>query len=637
MTRGYQDSAPDHGNTELPAYDVHETESQARPERRLTKKARAALELQRDCNHALDRIKKNSLIANSPWADTLAAAPSAISTMAILFKIADRDEAKGLVVDSLDVMFVNESTKTDTKKADPESSDQNSWNEENSPVDVADTASIVQAKPFGEIRGTRVAGRLPSKYFHTNLQHCSDIGRLCFQDAQYSMNDIGRIARNLISETGGIATIIELLEEPEEAKLYLKHEMQKVRSSTEKCLEKAESIASQFGYWHLVIMHLANCSLNASGVVADKQKVVTAKNVRAHQAKLDHESERDRLLAEAAAIENELSRSEHEVDHFRFQLDMIINQPPPSEPYILDEMERVRRMMPNHNVHYKSRGFFTGVKNLVAGQSDKHFEEDNQVRKAAEAYDNDLRQKALEQIQASRNHNRRQIQDRLDNARSRETEAREQLRKIRKERKRIAAELELAKSNVKQSEIYLTQLSAEKLEHSTIMKILDNSRQGLGEIKGQLEPLVDFFKAMRSEVNENLDIHLNNFLDPIKLRLSASEEEENETYQLGRIGKRNMMLSAIQMQGRFSAIADISDAYVKVSHQYIRPTIRRMEQLSTLKEPEWSEERKRFIDECKKAETEINILAKQTIQTSMKNIDQTVKAVQRRAIEAAEY
>jgi hypothetical protein len=43
-----------------------------------------------------------------------------------------------------------------------------------------------------------------------------------------------------------------------------------------------------------------------------------------------------------------------------------------------------------------------------------------------------------------------------------------------------------------------------------------------------------------------------------------------------------MMSTALQMQGRFSAIADISTAYITVSTDYIRPAINEMKSLSTM-------------------------------------------------------
>lgn len=67
-------------------------------------KASYALTLQRACDKAIRSVKGNHIVVNSNWAAPLSSAPSAIATMAILFKVADQECAAGLEVDSLEVM-----------------------------------------------------------------------------------------------------------------------------------------------------------------------------------------------------------------------------------------------------------------------------------------------------------------------------------------------------------------------------------------------------------------------------------------------------------------------------------------------------------------------------------------------------
>ncbi|XTI92064.1 hypothetical protein V2W45_1346617 [Cenococcum geophilum] len=45
----------------------------------------------------------------------------------------------------------------------------------------------------GNVRRT-----LPSKFFYTNLQHCSDVGWLAFLDAQYGMSSIRATAQGVL-------------------------------------------------------------------------------------------------------------------------------------------------------------------------------------------------------------------------------------------------------------------------------------------------------------------------------------------------------------------------------------------------------------------------------------------------------
>jgi hypothetical protein len=89
------------------------------------------------------------------------------------------------------------------------------------------------------------------------------------------------------------------------------------------------------------------------------------------------------------------------------------------------------------------------------------------------------------------------------------------------------------------------------------------------------------------------------------------------------------------MQGRFSAIADISNAYITVSKKYIRPAITRMEELSTLPESEWLIRSQEFSRWCENSITDIDRLAQETSHTADANIQKNLTALHRRAIEAA--
>ncbi len=69
-----------------------------------------ALTLQKACDKAIRAVKGNHIVANSNWAAPLSTAPSAIATMAILFKVADQECAAGLEVDSLEIMDLDHIT-----------------------------------------------------------------------------------------------------------------------------------------------------------------------------------------------------------------------------------------------------------------------------------------------------------------------------------------------------------------------------------------------------------------------------------------------------------------------------------------------------------------------------------------------
>ena len=89
------------------------------------------------------------------------------------------------------------------------------------------------------------------------------------------------------------------------------------------------------------------------------------------------------------------------------------------------------------------------------------------------------------------------------------------------------------------------------------------------------------------------------------------------------------------MQGRFSAITDISTAYITISTDYIRPTINKMESMSTVSDSEWQLRSKEFFQWCESSMTEIEEVARSTNSNVQKNITLHINSLHRRAIEAA--
>jgi len=101
-----------------------------------------------------------------------------------------------------------------------------------------------------------------SKYFHTNLQHCSDVGRLAFLDAQKRMNKINSVARSMMDDGGNISYIVQLLEDPDDAKHNLKPELEEVKNTASKCRKECEDMKEKFEYWQSLIIYLSNATLD---------------------------------------------------------------------------------------------------------------------------------------------------------------------------------------------------------------------------------------------------------------------------------------------------------------------------------------------------------------------------------------
>lgn len=99
---------------------------------------------------------------------------------------------------------------------------------------------------------------------------------------------------------------------------------------------------------------------------------------------------------------------------------------------------------------------------------------------------------------------------------------------------------------------------------------------------------------------------------------------------------QKIMSSALLMQGRFSAIMDISSAYIAVSRDYIRPAITEMENLSTMSESEWAVQSKHFLTKCKKWTQDIEAVTKKASDRVEVNAKMHMHALRAHAIEAAE-
>jgi hypothetical protein len=75
------------------------------------------------------------------------------------------------------------------------------------------------------------------------------------------------------------------------------------------------------------------------------------------------------------------------------------------------------------------------------------------------------------------------------------------------------------------------------------MAILDNSTKNLGRLKEQVEPLVDFFKNVLGEIDNNVDQHLEAFLRPV---INGITEGSNpEEVQAINVSRRSKEVSAV--------------------------------------------------------------------------------------------
>ncbi|SPJ91048.1 uncharacterized protein FTOL_13450 [Fusarium torulosum] len=554
------------------------------------RKANYALALHKACGVALKRVRNNNVVANTNWAAPLAAAPSAISTMAILLKAADLEAAAGLEVESQEV-------KTDD--------------------------------------GT-IAGYLPSKYFHTNLQHCSDVGRLAFLDAQHGMNTIRATAQSMIAVEGSIAYIIDLLEDPEDARYNLKPEIDAIKKTANKCLRSAEAITKKFEYWYMVILHLHQTSLSKKGEIVKEKEVTIHRRAGAAEDQKKYEDEKEVIKQKINEVMKKLEAAENAVDRAQGEVEWLRYAPVVPEISVLEEIQTIQRAIPKTKAAIPERGLLVGIKDAFVGQSSSHRLEDEAIRKAHDAETQRLRDAALDQAREQRKRQLQYAEDRLRIAREEEAKMIEALDDARDELNVSRYQLAEAKSNLEKAKGEFQMLNSKELELKGIMTILENSTRELATLKEKIEPVVEFFKSILGDIDHNVDENLQAFLRPIMNRIEeGTTAEEIEAITISRRSKEKIISTALQMQGRFSAIVDISKAYIAVSTDYIRPAINRMERLSTLTESEWAIHSQEFLRDCDMWMTEIDELASETNANVDKNMAKHMQALQMRAIEAA--
>ncbi len=95
------------------------------------------------------------------------------------------------------------------------------------------------------------------------------------------------------------------------------------------------------------------------------------------------------------------------------------------------------------------------------------------------------------------------------------------------------------------------------------------------------------------------------------------------------------MAKALQIQGSYSAIGDITETYVSISDEYITPAIAKMEKLSLLPDDEWRVQSTEFTDWCKGAIDEIQSKAEKAGRNMEPNMTERVVRLHERMLDSA--
>jgi hypothetical protein len=181
----------------------------------------------------------------------------------------------------------------------------------------------------------------------------------------------------MIEEEGSIGYIIDLLEDPEDARYNLKPELEAVKKTAKKCLDAAKAITSKFEYWYLVIIHLKQTGLTKKGkcltriIKAQKEQIliqmikrrltvgqITGEIIKerdktkvlqtgAKQDEQKYEAEKKSLEFKIQTVQKQIEAAERDTDRARAELDRLQSQPVAIEPSVWEDIERVRRAVPD--------------------------------------------------------------------------------------------------------------------------------------------------------------------------------------------------------------------------------------------------------------------------------------------------
>ncbi|KAF5266169.1 hypothetical protein FOXYS1_3003 [Fusarium oxysporum] len=519
-------------------------------------RANYALALQMSCRDVVKTIKASDLLMSNEWAKPLTHAPNAISIMALCLKTAAVREAANI------------------KVRDKEITDE--------------TGKII--------------GLLPSEYFRTNLQHCADIGRLAFLDAQKRMNNLQSVARSMIAPEGTIAYIIDLLSDLEDAEDNLPGAMKRLETNAENFKADAEAITKKFEYWERVIMHLLKNSQDAGSMTEEKRTQNTVDAVKADAERQTREREEEDAKQAIQEQQKLLQMARREVEEAQRRLNALLDRPLIEEPSAWSDMMHARELVPDRPAPSRGeKGVIAKGWGYLFGSSDSEVAAENKHRKDhVESIVNE-RQAYIAKAAEHREMQRRMAQAQLDEARGNETRLWEELNKQAEKLSISHHSLTKAKHDLAKTHAELERLCSEKIELEQIMRILEESMRRLTELKKEVEEMALFFSRVQNVITTTVNENLQSFLNPIQRVLDKGDSVD----KIRERSKQNLLRNAFELQGRFSATADVASMYVLVSNKYIRPGINKMEALAAMNDDDFERGKEEFRDWCDSAAEDI--------------------------------
>lgn len=160
------------------------------------------------------------------------------------------------------------------------------------------------------------------------------------------MTAIRSIALRMIEPEGSIAYILELLNDPEDAQYNLKPEIAAIKKTAQKCLENSQQINQKFRYWYLVIMHLKETSLSKKGDIVKEKETTNLKQKEEESKEQRFDKKKQALKERISLLKTTLDEIQRRVDKKEDEVQWLRHAPVQPEPSILEDIELVRRMIP---------------------------------------------------------------------------------------------------------------------------------------------------------------------------------------------------------------------------------------------------------------------------------------------------
>ncbi|KAF5592201.1 uncharacterized protein FSUBG_10242 [Fusarium subglutinans] len=548
-------------------------------------RANYALALQMSCRDVVQTIKASDLLMSNEWAKPLTHAPNAISIMALCLKTAAVREAANI------------------KVRDKEITDETG----------------------------KVIGLLP----------------LAFLDAQKRMNNLQSVARSMIAPEGTIAYIIDLLSDLEDAEDNLPGAMKRLETNAENFKADAEAITKKFEYWERVIMHLLKNSQDAGSVTEEKRTQNTVNAVMADAERQAREREEEDAKQAIQEQQKLLQMARRQVEEAQRRLNALLDRPPIEEPSAWSDMIHAREFVPDRPAPSRGeKGVFSKGWGYFFGSSDSEVAAENRHSKEHSKTITNERQAYVAKAVEHREMQRRMAQAQLDEARGNESKLWEELDKQTEKLSISHHSLTKAKHDLAKTHAELQRLCSEKIElvrlvvplnshtnkkQEQIMKILEESMRRLTELKKEVEEMALFFSRVQTVITTTVNENLQSFLNPIQRALDKGDSVD----KIRERSKQNLLRNAFELQGRFSATADVASMYVLVSNKYIRPGINKMEALAAMDDNDFERGKEEFRDWCDSAAEDIVRITDGEQSKMAENLTRNVEVLSQRAITGA--